>query len=1034
MKAINKIHLYLFIASFFVSFNLYAQPGSPTCVGAEAAQITLPFFQANLTNCGFNNFTATNTPVCGNSSYLSGQDRLYAFTPLESGFVITSLTTASTITDIGLMMFRGCPTSGSCVGNANGDGGTRIMQGEVIAGETYYVLVSTWSTPLCMANYSLRISLPGGALQGTPKVDCIAATPICSLTYSEGTMATNEGNPPFDEEINSGPSCLGSGEKNGNWYSFTVTQLGSFTFIINPNTNSDDYDWALYDITSYTCADIYTRPELEVRCDYSGSVWTDNGNTGLDGRFDPDDTEFDAPINLASGRNFMLYISNFEDGTSDGYTITLGGTADIFDDEGPTFKDIIPATCGDSTLIVNFTEPIDCGADVSRFRLVGPAGVHNINQNYTSPNCLNPTAFTFVNNLTVKFSPPITAPGVYTFTAQAGAISLIDKCGNNNLVNPSQPSPIVTFTIAPLITTATQVSSVTCFGFSNGVATAVVPSSIVSYTYLWNTTPAKTTKAVSALAAGTYSVVVTSPAGCSALPATAVINEPAIVPTPTLPFRALTYCLNSTPPVLIASFTGSGTGTVNWWPTRVGGGPPSTTAPRPTTNALGIKKYYVSQTVGGCQSVRDSIIVEIIDYDKPYYNYNPREYCLTGATNPTPVFGAGATLGGTFTSGAGLQINASTGIVNLSTSSVGAHVVKYSTPGSCAKDSLITLTILAPPNPEFEYPITEFCPGDVSLEKVPAQLNDVGVFTSLPTGVVFEDTQGTINLKNTPASAVPYIITNTIAPSKGCALEKHDFQLGIETLPKVDFTADTFANCFPLSTNFKAITSPAGGTYYWTFGDGDSSSIDEPFHLFKDTGSYVVKLVYGKPGCSSSVEKTATSHPLPIAEFVTSPEPGVVGSEQRFIDESIGATKWFWSFGDAGVSEIQSPLHTYNNDGEFEIIQIVESANGCRDTTSYKLMVENLISVFFPKSFTPNGDTKNEVYEVKVSGINPNPGSFELSIFNRWGVRVYYSTDYATHAWDGGSTESDNLYIMKLTVQDKEGNFYNYKGTITVIK
>jgi gliding motility-associated-like protein len=257
--------------------------------------------------------------------------------------------------------------------------------------------------------------------------------------------------------------------------------------------------------------------------------------------------------------------------------------------------------------------------------------------------------------------------------------------------------------------------------------------------------------------------------------------------------------------------------------------------------------------------------------------------------------------------------------------------------------------------------------------------------------------------------------------------------LFVRELPKVDFTVEKMGGCDPFTAKFSAKVEEEGD-YFWTFGDSDSSLIANPEHLYKKPGDYKVNLIFGKPGCSNKIEKIVTSYEVPIAAFTTYPEPGVVGSIQNFADESINSAKWFWAFGDGEFSQDQVPSHVYSNDGVYEIVQIVSSVNDCKDTVSYKLVVENNIGVFFPKSFTPNKDGLNDLYEVKVSGINPNPGNFEMSIFNRWGNRVYHSTDYATHAWDGGTTESDNLYILKLKVQDKEGTFYNYKSTITVIK
>ncbi|MES2837214.1 MAG: T9SS type A sorting domain-containing protein [Bacteroidota bacterium] len=657
--------------------------GNSACNTAENNQVTLPYFETNLNNCGSNVFSATNTFACGNADYLGGDDRLHVFTSSISGFVICSLTTVSTTTNIGLMLYEDCPTNGNCVANSYGNGGTRFLQGEVTAGQTYFLLVSTKPTPNCITSYTLSISEPGAPLLGTPKVDCIAATPVCSNYYYENIAPTNEGLPPFNNEINPNFSCLNTGERKGVWYSINTTSPGSFTFEIDPSNNSDDYDWALFDITNYSCSDIFNNSSLEISCNYSGA----SGNTGISSILTGQ--QWESAINLASNRHLMLYISNYTQST-DGYAISLGGSATYTDTEGPTVSGITTPTCGDSTLIVNFTEPVICvEIDPTNFILEGPGGPYTIAQTYISPNCGGASLYTTVSNYTIKFNPPLTTSGVYTFSSISGVQAVQDKCGNSNLTNPSQPSLFTTFTISSLSATASVLSNVNCvggndglatvnvptsnasytylwnsipaqttqtasglsvgtysvtvtspngcssvaatatithqnlftsasvitnavcFGSNNGSATAVVPSNTITYTYLWSTTPAQSNKVATALVAGTYTVTITHPSGCGTSISTVTITQPPEVPKPAIPVKEFVYCKDFVAPILVATYTGPDVGQIRWYTTRVGG-IPSFTAPTPSTNTLGRKTYYVNQTKFGCQSLRDSIIVDVI--------------------------------------------------------------------------------------------------------------------------------------------------------------------------------------------------------------------------------------------------------------------------------------------------------------------------------------------------------------------------------------------------------------------------------------
>jgi large repetitive protein len=95
--------------------------------------------------------------------------------------------------------------------------------------------------------------------------------------------------------------------------------------------------------------------------------------------------------------------------------------------------------------------------------------------------------------------------------------------------------------------------------------------------------------------------------GCVSTPIPLTINAIPITPPPTV--SPVNYCLNAAAtPLSAVAATG---GTLNWYGTNQTGGTASSTAPTPLTNTLGPTPYYVSQTIGGCESVRVAIVVTI---------------------------------------------------------------------------------------------------------------------------------------------------------------------------------------------------------------------------------------------------------------------------------------------------------------------------------------------------------------------------------------------------------------------------------------
>ena len=106
-----------------------------------------------------------------------------------------------------------------------------------------------------------------------PEQDCNSAIPVCQNVYTTSTSYSGVG--PNDEIPSN--SCLGSNEKNSVWYTFNTSSAGNLAFNINPNNSSDDYDFALYDITGSNCSGISSGAITPIRCNFSAT----SGQTGL---------------------------------------------------------------------------------------------------------------------------------------------------------------------------------------------------------------------------------------------------------------------------------------------------------------------------------------------------------------------------------------------------------------------------------------------------------------------------------------------------------------------------------------------------------------------------------------------------------------------------------------------------------------------------------------------------------------------------------------------------------------------------------
>jgi gliding motility-associated-like protein len=96
------------------------------------------------------------------------------------------------------------------------------------------------------------------------------------------------------------------------------------------------------------------------------------------------------------------------------------------------------------------------------------------------------------------------------------------------------------------------------------------------------------------------------------------------------------------------------------------------------------------------------------------------------------------------------------------------------------------------------------------------------------------------------------------------------------------------------------------------------------------------------------------------------------------------------------------------------------------------LYVEDDFVVYAPNTFTPDGNGRNELFNIKGDGID----SYELLIFNRWGTLIATVTDF-DDGWDGtydGFACQDGVYVWVLRAIDYAGVPRKQTGHVTLLR
>jgi len=167
-----------------------------------------------------------------------------------------------------------------------------------------------------------------------------------------------------------------------------------------------------------------------------------------------------------------------------------------------------------------------------------------------------------------------------------------------------------------------------------------------------------------------------------------------------------------------------------------------------------------------------------------------------------------------------------------------------------------------------------------------------------------------------------------------------------------------------------------GGTptsWSWDFGDGGTSSAQNPQYTYTAAGTYTVSLTVSNGG-SDMMEKTAyitvSAPPAPVSEFSGTPTSGEAPLTVNFMDESTGGTptSWSWDFGDnSETSTLPNPSHTYTEEGTYTVTLTATNAGGSDGETKVDYVTVDPAA----------GPTKMRVDDIVVTKQNLGRGDKE---------------------------------------------------------
>jgi PKD repeat protein len=196
----------------------------------------------------------------------------------------------------------------------------------------------------------------------------------------------------------------------------------------------------------------------------------------------------------------------------------------------------------------------------------------------------------------------------------------------------------------------------------------------------------------------------------------------------------------------------------------------------------------------------------------------------------------------------------------------------------------------------------------------------------------FGDGNSSTDVNPTHTYGAEGVYAVTLETTNDCGTTSENITINNYTPVSALFTSIITSGCADLEVEFTDQSSSNATEWLWTFAGGNpaTSTMQNPVISYTSAGQYDVTLTVSHPESSEIITLTdyiaVSDAPATSFEFFDDL------FDVEFTNTTIEGTTYSWDFGDGTTSSMESPSHTYTDEGMFTVV--LSATNTCGTTTS----------------------------------------------------------------------------------------------------